>query len=206
MTTALCFNCGETKFGAWCPCGNCGVESSGDRNLDILFSDHQMTVATLNRFGGIIKQLAQQCDDPQVRFWAFISYLSSHPAKLLTATPPSEIADQVAKVLTAAKLPIVEADLKSPDEDTGPPQKTIPIPEPLLRAFLTRNQFDWIQAVQVRRRDGVVFNGVLIDLDGAPQFMLREDIELLPQEITAIRVAPGCLIGWFIRPKWVEAP
>jgi hypothetical protein len=82
MTTALCFNCGETKFGAWCPCGKCGVDTCGNRELDILFSDHRMTVTTLEKFGGLIRQLARVTSDPGVRFWAFISYVSQHPSEL----------------------------------------------------------------------------------------------------------------------------
>ena len=35
MTMALCFNCGDIKFGAICPCPKCQAESSGDMELDI---------------------------------------------------------------------------------------------------------------------------------------------------------------------------
>jgi len=46
VTWALCLNCGEVKFGAICPCPKCNVESTGDMNLDIAFSDHHMAKET----------------------------------------------------------------------------------------------------------------------------------------------------------------
>ena len=205
MTTALCLNCGETKFGAWCPCGKCRVESSGDRNLDILFSDHRMTVSTLTAFGTVIKQIAQYSDDSETRFWVFIAYLSSHPAKLLSAMPPPEIADHVESILAQLQLPIVEAVLKPIAKETGPPQRTIPFPDALLQKYTKENRFDSIERVQIRRRDGFVVNGMLIEMDGSRQFCFRADIEVAPDEIQAVRMAPGCLLGWVIKPKWVEA-
>jgi len=39
MSLALCFNCGNVKFGALCECDKCGIASTGDMDLDILFSD-----------------------------------------------------------------------------------------------------------------------------------------------------------------------
>jgi hypothetical protein len=205
MTTALCFNCGETKFGAWCPCGKCGVASSGDRTLDILFSDHRMSVTTLKKFGDIIKTIAAHSDDPELRFWAFISYLSDHPTEMLSATPPPEIALRVENLLAECQLPIVEAELKPVEEDTGPPQRTMPFPEELLRAFTQATNFVGLARVQVRRKDGIVVSGYLMELDGAAQLMIPAEIEMLPDEIVAIRTAPGCLFGWLVKPPWIEA-
>lgn len=205
MTTALCFNCGETKFGAWCPCGRCGVASSGDRQLDILFSDHNMSVSTLREFGTVIKRISECTDEPAIRFWVFISYLSSHPAELLSATPPPEIAERVASVLAQAQLPMIEVDLKPRPAESGPPQTTIVFPEALLREYKANNKFDMIERVQVRRRDGLVVNGVLMDLSGSVEFSFNANIEMRPEEIVAIRKAPGCLFGWILKPKWVEA-
>ena len=54
MTWALCFNCGELKFGAYCPCPECQVASTGDMNLDLLFSDHYLTRATLGALGEMV--------------------------------------------------------------------------------------------------------------------------------------------------------
>lgn len=202
---ALCLNCGETKFGAWCPCRQCGVESCGNLEVDILFSDHRMSVPTLERFGAIIKQIASHSDEADVRFWALISYVSAHPSKLLSATPPSEIADRVEALLAELRLPTIELDLKSPPRETGPPQKAIAFPESLFRKYCGENRFFAIQRVQVRRRDGFVVDGFLMDSNGSRDFVFRADIEMLPQEIVAVRTAPGCLFGWLLRPKWVEA-
>lgn len=203
MTTALCFNCGDTKFGAWCPCGKCGVESSGNRNLDILFSDHQMSAATLHRLGGVIKTIAAHCDQPDIRFWAFISYVSSHPSQVLSATPPSEIAERVAALLDQLQLPLVVAEL-IPRDDEGPPQSMIDVPEALLRRFVQTQRLSDIERVQVRRSDGSIVEAHLLDMMEHRQLMVDADKNLRSEEIVGIRKAPGRLLGWLLPPGWVE--
>ena len=42
-----------------------------------------------------------------------------------------------------------------------------------------------------------------VDMDGTPTFMLRADIEMMPEKIVAIRTASGCLLGWPFGPKWI---
>ncbi len=83
MTIALCFSCGETKFGAICPCPHCEVNSSGDISLDISFSDHRLSIQTLEAFGKVIQSIRQVCDDGNLRFWSFIRYVSLHHSDLL---------------------------------------------------------------------------------------------------------------------------
>jgi hypothetical protein len=112
----------------------------------------------------------------------------------------------VQHVFAEAQLPMIDAELKPPPEDTGPPKKTIPFPESLFQRFTTATHFLGIEAVQVRQRDGCVINGALMALDGPPQLLINADIEIAPDEIVAVRSMPGCLVGWLIKPKWIESP
>lgn len=203
MTTALCFNCGDTKFGAWCPCPKCGIDSTGNRNLDILFSDHQMSAATLERFGGIIKAISAHCEQPDVRFWAFISYVSSHPSQVLSATPPAELAEPVRELLDQLQLPLVVAEL-IPQADEGPPQSVINVPEALLRLFVESRRLSDIERVQVRCRDGAIIDAFLLRMIETRQLMVDADKDLKSEEIVGIRKAPGRLLGRLFPPGWVE--
>lgn len=91
MTMALCFNCGHTKFGAIVPCPECSVASTGDMNLDIAFSDHRMSVATLQAFGEVVRAIRRVCDDAPLRFWSFIRFVSvNHPDVLGVQMPPEQ--------------------------------------------------------------------------------------------------------------------
>lgn len=108
MTFALCFHCGEVKWGAICPCRQCGVASSGDMGLDIAFSDHRMTYDTLQQFGAVVAAIRKACDDDQIAAWAFITYVSTYHSDILTATPPLPIADEVDRVLSTAEIPTVD--------------------------------------------------------------------------------------------------
>jgi hypothetical protein len=107
MTQALCLNCGETKFGAICPCPSCQVASTGDINLDIAFSDHHMDLETLKEFGEVVRAIRRVCEEDELRFWSFISFVSSHHPEILHVELPPEAAGRCADVLTRANPPPV---------------------------------------------------------------------------------------------------
>jgi hypothetical protein len=107
MTMALCFNCGHTKFGAICPCPECTVASTGDMNLDIAFSDHRMSVATIEAFGKVIRALRPVCADDQLRFWSFIRFVSVNYSDVLGVEMPPEREAACDAVLARANPPPV---------------------------------------------------------------------------------------------------
>ncbi|MDB5310228.1 MAG: hypothetical protein JWO38_4430 [Gemmataceae bacterium] len=107
MTMALCFNCGHTKFGAICPCPECSVASTGDMDLDIAFSDHRMSVATLGAFGEVVRAIRRVCEDDQLRFWSFIRFVSvNHPEVLGVNMPADQQAECDAVLARASPLPV----------------------------------------------------------------------------------------------------
>lgn len=108
MTMALCFNCGETKFGALCPCESCDAGSTGNVNLDIAFSDHRMSLETLKAFGEVVKAIRRVCDNDELRFWSFLSYISTNHSDILTIKLESKFQRPVAEILARADPPSVE--------------------------------------------------------------------------------------------------
>jgi hypothetical protein len=110
MTMALCFNCGHTKFGALCPCPECNVASTGDMNLDIAFSDHHMSVATIGAFGEVVRAIRRVCEDDQLRFWSFIRFVSVHHGDILGVQMPPEQAAECDAVLVRAQPPPVTVE------------------------------------------------------------------------------------------------
>lgn len=110
MTMALCFNCGHTKFGAICPCPECQVSSTGDISLDIAFSDHRMSVATIGAFGKVIQAIRKVCDNDQLRFWTFIRYVSVHHDTILGVQLPPEQQAECDAVLARADPPLVAVE------------------------------------------------------------------------------------------------
>lgn len=110
MTMALCFNCGRTKFGAICPCPECSVASTGDMGLDITFSDHHMSVGTIEAFGEVVRAIRRVCDDDQLRFWSFIRYVSVHRSDILGVQQPPEQQAACDAVLTRAQPPPVAVE------------------------------------------------------------------------------------------------
>lgn len=107
MTWALCLNCGETKFGALCPCPACQAGSTGDIALDIAFSDHHMSVETIREFGAVIRAIGLACDDDQLRFWSFIDFVSTHHPEILRVELAPDEAARCAEVLARAHPPPV---------------------------------------------------------------------------------------------------
>jgi len=107
MTWALCLNCGETKFGAICPCPSCQTASTGDMALDIAFSDHRMTVETIKELGEVVRAIQRVCDDDELRFWAFIAFVSTNFPEILHVDLKPEAAERCGDVLALAEPPRV---------------------------------------------------------------------------------------------------
>ena len=102
MTEALCLNCGAIKFGAICPCEECGASSSGDVEIDITFSDHHISVDQLKRFGSIIRMIQSNCEDKETAAWSFIAYVSENHPEILEADVPSHLISDVNRALRTA--------------------------------------------------------------------------------------------------------
>ncbi len=113
MTMALCFNCGNTKFGALLPCPECGAGSTGNMGLDIAFSEHHMSGGSIEGFGKVIRAINQVCDDESPRAKSFIRYVSNEHSDILTMDlPPNEAAecDEVLKRAQPPKVTVEESE------------------------------------------------------------------------------------------------
>jgi len=138
MTWALCFHCGETKFGAICPCEKCGVGSTGDISLDIAFSDHRLSEQTLKAFGDVIRAIRRVCDEDELCFWSLVYYVSlNHPDVLGVKLAP-EVHTRCAEVLARASPPEVKVeeserakmmkDLEANEDQTEPAEHAETLP------------------------------------------------------------------------------
>ena len=105
MTWALCFSCGHKKFGAICPCPECGIQSSGDINIDIAFSDHRISEESISHFGEVVKELCRVCDEPETRFYAFIHYVSQHHSSILAFEMKEEQRKKLNSILAQCIFP-----------------------------------------------------------------------------------------------------
>lgn len=123
MTWALCLNCGEVKFGALCPCPKCQAPSTGDIQLDIAFSDHQMGRETLEEFGHVIETLHGATEDEELCFWAFIRFVSTVHASVLGVTLEPELQQRCDDLIASVSIPPVQLRpsphmvLRTPDAD-----------------------------------------------------------------------------------------
>lgn len=107
MTWALCFNCGQIKFGALCPCPICQVSSCGDVELDILFSDHHLARTTLEELGAVVALLREATDDAELRFAAFLYYVTHNHPELLDVTFTLDGEAKIEALLADLDLPSV---------------------------------------------------------------------------------------------------
>ena len=66
MTMAVCYKCGEIKFGAFCPCDKCGEkpETEDDLIISLAMTDHQFDMATLEKISETIKKYGLPPDIP----------------------------------------------------------------------------------------------------------------------------------------------
>ena len=138
MTQALCLGCGGIKHGAMVPCGACGAPPVGGLldeaelgalprdaesverlmgrfDVDILFTDHHMTLATLGRFGAIVAALREQAgEDREAGLAAFLLFLTERQPELLEAKLAPEMVERAAAVLAAVDPAPVEVEEPAP--------------------------------------------------------------------------------------------
>ena len=107
MTWALCFNCGEVKFGALRACPRCEVGPTGNVALDMTFSDHHLEKETLEEFGAVIAAIHEVSDDDQQCFWSFIRYVSADHPEIITVKLEADVQAECDAVLARASLPEV---------------------------------------------------------------------------------------------------
>jgi hypothetical protein len=69
MTDAVCFYCGDMKFGAFTDCPTCGVkpETDDDLALSLALTDHYLSKANLEQFSQSIQAGKPACLDDDVR-------------------------------------------------------------------------------------------------------------------------------------------
>ena len=69
MTQAVCFKCGDIKWGAFSNCENCGArpKSDDDLMLSLAFSDHYFDLAKLQQFGRDIAAGRSPQLDPSIK-------------------------------------------------------------------------------------------------------------------------------------------
>lgn len=109
MTYNLCFHCAQVKYGGiFVPCPACGGANTGDWDLDVLFSDHQLSVTALEGFAGVRKSIHAVSDDPEIRHWAFILFVSRNHPSMLSVTLQPDFAKRVEAVLEVADPPTVD--------------------------------------------------------------------------------------------------
>ena len=117
MTTALCTNCGNLKFGAYLSCEKCGCGSTGNMDLDMAFTDHYVTERTLREFGQVVQTLRFSAKDEATAFWAFMKYVSEQYPEIIIAVVPLKYQKEADAILDRTQLPEVFVE-DSPRLDT----------------------------------------------------------------------------------------
>lgn len=104
MSLALCFNCGNVKFGTLCECDKCGIASTGNIDLDILFSDWNFSQEVLAKFGNIVVQIQKGTNDKTIVFWTFLKFISNEYPNVLSIDIDESISNEVQAQLSKLKL------------------------------------------------------------------------------------------------------
>ncbi|MBN8599565.1 MAG: hypothetical protein J0M26_00835 [Planctomycetes bacterium] len=76
-------------------------------NLDIAFSDHNMTIQSLKDFGKIVAAIHRESDDPELCFWTFIRYVSINHSSILGVNLAPDLAEKCDTLLSQISLPVV---------------------------------------------------------------------------------------------------
>lgn len=105
MTIALCLNCGETKFGALCPCLKCGAPATGHMKVDIAFSSNYLRSEALDQLGAVVVALRAASEDSDLRLAALLHYASENYPNILHIEFKPEALSEINDLLDRAQLP-----------------------------------------------------------------------------------------------------
>jgi hypothetical protein len=122
VTSALCFSCGTIKFGALCPCADCGAEAEASSRFAIVFSDHHLHVDALRRFGRIIVDLRTAFPNAseRERRVALDLFLREHmPERFHPDTK-----DESPAAIASARAMLERVELPKITMSSGPPSPT----------------------------------------------------------------------------------
>jgi hypothetical protein len=88
MTVAVCFNCGEIKFGAFNHCGKCGTRpiSEDDLARSYAMTDHHYDKSTLEQIAYKIKIGDPPQLDPETRENIVVQLRNSGMLKMMQAS------------------------------------------------------------------------------------------------------------------------
>lgn len=81
-------------------------------NLDIAFSDHNMTKETLEQFGKVVAAIHAQSDNSEFCFWTFIRYVSINHSSILEVNLEPDVARKCDALLSQISLPTVTLQSK----------------------------------------------------------------------------------------------
>jgi len=107
VTEAICLSCGRRRLGAISACDQCGVASTGNFNLDTLFSDWVMSETALDHFGSIIQTIQKVETDEDVRWWTFMLHFSEHYPGFLSIDLTPEAREKAESLLSQLALPTI---------------------------------------------------------------------------------------------------
>jgi hypothetical protein len=190
--------------------------STGDMQLDIVFSDHHMSHKTIANLGKVITSIREEakgvdCDTEPGRdaicFWSFITYISRNHSSILQAKAPPECSDQVDELLARATLPRVEiqpgfATTRSEPDDSV----TIELPEPLASQLRRELQQPLLAKVDLRLCDGSVTGPYFLICDQARAVLVgrqRDQVkDVPPTEVVAVRLRFS-LVAPFRKRPWI---
>ncbi|MBS0204986.1 MAG: hypothetical protein JSS49_18930 [Planctomycetes bacterium] len=139
MSLALCIQCGNLKSRALCECDYCGSGPAPDQDLEILFSEQMINLRSLKKFRRLVREIRQQSDNEDVRFWSFVKIVANYQAKLAAARPPTEMQPEVERVMCSVVTPPFEVELIPQDYGPCLRQSILDVPADLYFVYQVHN-------------------------------------------------------------------
>jgi len=106
MTMALCFNCGNIKFGALTSCDECGYDPNNEllRDVSIRFSDWFLNDDDFNLYSSVIKQIHLSCHENDLCLWTFLRFMSVNYPSILSVDMSVDLVIQSDEILKTVNI------------------------------------------------------------------------------------------------------
>ncbi len=172
--------------------------------MDILFSDHQLTRASLESLGVVVNTMAHATPDPQLQRAALMTLLSRHPSRLVSAEFPPEAAKLIDEFLGSLELPDAHIELVPQRPGDAGPASRVELSGPTMEFLRPRLQFEDLLPVEVRTCDGAIHRTAMLVSGQSEPYVLITGVDGLEEsDLAAVRAARGCLPS-LRRRLWFE--
>lgn len=105
VPNSLCLDCGQLKVPHSRKCEHCGAIPTRRMGLNRALTNKYLPLEAVEKLGEVIMEINFRCDDPGLRYWTFIHFVSSTLPFVVSARLHPDLKAIAEEILDGLSLP-----------------------------------------------------------------------------------------------------